>query len=99
MRSVGILTLSAVVGSLAFALSTAALAKPVPFMTPGQLQRLCRSNAGVFWPQAHGSKVYVCYRENIGIIVCGGEGKFSKTCDGGPALFKRRAISRRMRGH
>ena len=82
--------LAIVVASLGLLTMQAAFAKPFPYYGPDALKKIClnKTNNGTFLPQTPLSPVYVCIGKG-GMIICGGIGKWAKTCETGTLLTRR----------
>jgi hypothetical protein len=94
-----VITLASVMGCLALPLLIrTAFADPIGYYDPATLRRLClsKTNNGTFLPQTPDSPVYVCLGKGGGMIICGGIGKYAKTCESG--RYKRRVVHRRLKG-
>jgi hypothetical protein len=78
-----------------FALLSVRPAFAMRYYDPATLRGLCLTNNGTFLPPTADSPVYVCMGKGGGIIICGGIGKWAKTCESGTFL-KRRDIRKRF---
>lgn len=76
---IAILLSSAVVVA-AFAAPRAGFAKSVSLQSQGKVKGGCSSPGDVYFPK-DSNGVYGCVKSNGGGIVCGGSGKYARTCD------------------
>ena len=89
------IALALLVGCLSFALRSH-LAHAAPFYDAAGLERLCRSNNGTFLPPTIDLPAYGCLASSGGSVICGGKGKYAKTCSVG--RWKMKTIRKRNRG-
>jgi hypothetical protein len=78
------LGLVAALASVAIAFGAPASAKPLPYQTPQQLESKCKKGGGTYGPPSE-QGVYTCIGQSGSFVVCGGTGKYAKTCEGDAA--------------
>ena len=88
--------LALLVGCLGLLSFLARSAHATPFYDSSSLARLCRSNNGTFLPPTIDSPAYGCLGSGGGAVICGGKGKYAKTCSVG--TWKKKTIRQRNRG-